>query len=210
LRLITFGCSLTYGDGLTDKTSAWPYILGKQLELSVANKAVPGFSNKQIWLACLKYEAFKPTDTVVILWSHLPRYTVLNNYDSIEKNTTYRIGELDWEHTPKALNKKLNSYFNDVFDEFDSKLDLYGKINHIDLHLKNIYKCNKVYHFVQDDYILWDENQFNSQSWNKINIPKIFMGEMRKQYPLANDNSHPGVECHSEYANKVFEWIKEQ
>ena len=69
-RIITFGCSFTYGhylehDQKQPSTSAWPSMLGTLMGLEVINKAIPGASNLEILLSILKFKFLK--DDIVIV-----------------------------------------------------------------------------------------------------------------------------------------------
>jgi hypothetical protein len=80
-KLITFGCSFTYGHGLPDclhknghgpldypSKMGWPSMLGNHLNLTVINKSVPGASNLEILYHLLNFN-FSNDDTVVIMWT---------------------------------------------------------------------------------------------------------------------------------------------
>jgi hypothetical protein len=84
-RLVTFGCSYTYGQGLPDCQSnrilgftfdsskpsklGWAQQVADALGLALINQAKPGASNLEILYAILEFK-FEKTDTVVIMWSH--------------------------------------------------------------------------------------------------------------------------------------------
>jgi lysophospholipase L1-like esterase len=72
MRLVTFGCSNTHGVGLSDRSKAWPHVVGKELNLEVVNNGIPGASNLEILHAILKYD-FKPSDIVVAMWTIVNR-----------------------------------------------------------------------------------------------------------------------------------------
>jgi hypothetical protein len=72
MRLVTFGCSNTHGVGLSDRSEAWPHVVGKELNLEVVNNGIPGASNLEILHAILKYD-FKPSDIVVAMWTIVNR-----------------------------------------------------------------------------------------------------------------------------------------
>lgn len=76
-RLVTFGCSLTAGTGLSETTSAWPYVLGRLMNRSVINKGFPGGSNIEILRNILSFNYHKD-DLVVIGWTYCHRDTVFN------------------------------------------------------------------------------------------------------------------------------------
>lgn len=70
--LLTFGDSFTYGEELTDLTSAWPYRMAKVLKTTVINHGSPGASNDEILRRL--YEELSSTDPekidmVIIGWT---------------------------------------------------------------------------------------------------------------------------------------------
>ncbi len=88
-RLIAFGCSFTFGQGLIDiypssnKSSrfAWPELLGNKLKRSVINRGKPGIGNLEILNRVLTTK-FEPSDIVVIMWSQFVRHDFFR-YDLI-------------------------------------------------------------------------------------------------------------------------------
>ena len=92
-RLVTFGCSYTYGEGFPDcerlseqdkhagvlrpspSKFAWPSLLAEQLSVPLDNCSFPGISNSAILDRILKYN-FQKGDIVCILWTHRVRSTV--------------------------------------------------------------------------------------------------------------------------------------
>jgi hypothetical protein len=222
-KLITFGCSLTEGAALPDiwvkdehgeyytsgpSKFAWPAVLGSKLNLQVDNKGRSGSSNKLIWLEALAYKDYSPSDVVVFLWSHMPRYTIITNYERIynsNKNPTLRAGDVRAKIIKnKDKRKQATLYFKHIYNEFDMQLELYGKMNHVDLHIKNNYNCKKVVHLLQ-----WDFNKL-SVDWNNIDVPSIHMGEYREKFPLGLDNVHPSIETHEHFATDIYNWIKNE
>ena len=83
-RLVLFGCSLTYGEGLPDCVTAagspgsspskmvWGELLGERLALPVVNCSLPGASNQLILDRILNFE-FENEDRVIVLWSFFTR-----------------------------------------------------------------------------------------------------------------------------------------
>lgn len=89
-RLVTFGCSFTYGDELPDCQSpvslkntpseyAWPQLTAQQLNLECVNMAEPSIGNKHILFKILNFD-FAPTDTVVIMWTLFERHCVIDDH----------------------------------------------------------------------------------------------------------------------------------
>lgn len=66
-RLITYGCSFTYGDELQNRESSWPYVLGKHIGLPCINLGVPNYSNDAILQDVPKTEL--ENALVVVCWT---------------------------------------------------------------------------------------------------------------------------------------------
>jgi hypothetical protein len=109
-RLVTFGCSYTYGHGLEDchiepkspgpspSKYAWPNLLGQMLGLDVVNCSNPGASNIHILWKLLNFD-FTDDDLCVIMWSHFGREPFSNlKYDS---------GNIDWDNYETNVVKSL-------------------------------------------------------------------------------------------------------
>jgi hypothetical protein len=79
-RLITFGCSYTYGIGLPDckdewdppSKHGWPKLLSDKIDLDLINVSCSGASNFEIVNNIINFE-FYESDTVVIMWTHYAR-----------------------------------------------------------------------------------------------------------------------------------------
>jgi hypothetical protein len=83
-RLVLFGCSLTYGNGLPDCATpdgspgpspskmVWGELLGERLACPVVNRSLPGSSNQLILDRILNFE-FENEDRVIVLWSFFTR-----------------------------------------------------------------------------------------------------------------------------------------
>ncbi len=82
-RLIAWGCSFTWGEGLDTvrpgfgqraSDRAWPALVAQQLNIPLRNLSEPGASNLWIADSVLNYE-FKPEDLVIIMWTWPTRTT---------------------------------------------------------------------------------------------------------------------------------------
>ena len=154
-RLITFGDSYTFGQGLdgTDTAhpdphpGAWPEHLGKLLGVDmVLNQSVPGSSNKLIWLTALNFE-FQPGDIVVFCWSCNQRWLQIRDIKNKKHivNKSYDFKRLkqygNWmEESPDIMEYYVNHWHPlDALHEFCSRLD------HIHQHISSI-TGNTVFH----------------------------------------------------------------
>ena len=87
-RLVAYGCSFTYGTGLSDSyysyepdwygplqpslDQSWAAVAARELGMTVVNRGVPGASNLEILVRALR-SAHEPGDILVFLWTHHPR-----------------------------------------------------------------------------------------------------------------------------------------
>ena len=90
-KLVTFGCSFTYGHGLSDciaadgsngpiaSEQAWPSLLGKLTGMEVDNASKPGSGNLMITKAIVDYSKYTKDTVVVIMWSNNDRETIYDN-----------------------------------------------------------------------------------------------------------------------------------
>ena len=110
--LLTVGDSFTYGTELTDRSLAWPYQLGKRLDLDVVNLAEPGASNDFILRTTVSgIERYNPT-LVVVAFTTPNRFERNGEHYTPTKNPNEfrewnEVWALDKFHTQVAL---LESY----------------------------------------------------------------------------------------------------
>ena len=97
-RLVTFGCSNTFGDSLDDTPSdenghvprvnkwnnpikpsryAWPAKLAERLSIPLVNAGWSGASNKRIWNNMINF-SYQEGDIVIVLWTNLGRHSVFH------------------------------------------------------------------------------------------------------------------------------------
>ena len=71
-RLITHGCSFTYGEELQDpSTSSWPALVANQLGIELLNLAQPAYSNDAILqdLVAQDINQSSYTDLIIVCWT---------------------------------------------------------------------------------------------------------------------------------------------
>lgn len=66
-KLITHGCSFTYGYELPDPSLSWPFVLAKKLDMECTNLGVPGYSNDEILEDLLKADL--SDSLVIVCWT---------------------------------------------------------------------------------------------------------------------------------------------
>lgn len=189
-RLVTFGCSFTYGHGLKDcivppvypglnpSNFAWPSQLASQLNLKCVNLSKPGSSNFEILNTILNFE-FLQTDVVVVMWSFFERDLLFN-----EKREHIRI-------FPTCDNLILKSWA-ETHCETDLMLRSWFYMHHAYLYLKLQGVEFYFLHVRPEKYFIK-----LTPTWaKKISLSKINFGKLSSLFPKALDNSHPGQESH--------------
>ena len=88
-RIVSFGCSLTYGEELEDSTSdglkfsklAYPGIISNSINADYYSYARPGYSNDSILRTVYNYltSDYRKGDFVLIGWSGIDRIELFNN-----------------------------------------------------------------------------------------------------------------------------------
>ena len=198
-RLITFGCSHTYGHGLDDcllpnympgplpSKYAWPSILRNLLNIKVINLSRPGSSNKMIWKTILD-TSLNEDDIVIILWTYRDRWCVFND-------TNDNVYEQDIG--PWIKNKLSKIYYKNFYSILDTKIDFYNRTNFIHYYLNS--KNIKNYHLVYEstkDFPKWNNVKFE---FDLINY---------ELWPKAKDNNHLGISAHEDIAKRIHKILK--
>ena len=206
-RLIAFGCSNTYGEGLEDcyvpggirhgkpsaSKTAWPNTFGNLLNCSeVINQSKPGASNKLIWKTIVDFN-FKQDDLVIIMWSHLERHCFFTN-----------------EHTMSLgpwINDKTNKFYYKVFySENDSILDFFNRADHSKRYLDSLHLVN--YHTAVGRTTV--NAILKSPKWFSVDFMNTSLHTIRALHPTALDGIHPGQHAHDQFANELHLEILER
>ena len=202
MRLVTFGCSNTYGQGLEDcywdgikqqypepSIYAWPQLVAHRLGIECCNESVPGASNKLIMHQVISFPLL-PTDTVVIMWSFPDRYCLLKNdtldYRRWDDDQNFKHKMIaQWERNPRSKN-----YYKFIYDEDDHRIMTNHYISYTRLYLEK--------HNVPNLHTTCSPD---------INHPLVFdiqHNTLLDVYPKALDNMHIGPEAHKEAANRIY------
>lgn len=214
-RLIAFGCSHTYGEGLPDcigtlnkpgvpipppSKFSWPYLLADKLSLECINYAVCGASNKEIQHSILDADLNK-NDTVVVLWTHHNRTCFLHSkkkspYQFMPSYTEKRKGN------PPARRNLNKIFYTHLFNEYDLQNETYVAIDHSYRYLINY--GIKVYNFTfsRDKKMISSELDF---------VPNWFLSPIKNLKLIDDygaDNMHPGLKAHDDLASQVYEIVK--
>jgi len=192
MRIIAFGCSYTYGHGLSDcleadKTTqgpmaskiAFPALLSKKLNCEYINLGKSGNSNKEIWHDILNFR-FQANDIAIITWTYFSRFCIIKS-DNIRRINP-------WKEEEKL-------FYMNYSNRHDMVIDFYGRLNHISSYLDNINIKN--YNFV----IEYPDVEI--PSWSQTNVLGKF-----EMLDKADDNCHPGVISHNEFADSIYNIIQ--
>ena len=204
-RLLTFGCSFTYGHGLPDchippdmpgnqpSKYAWPQLLADKLKYECINLSAPGSGNFQILMEVLKAN-YQKDDLVIIAFSYFTRYDFYKMTDKIDKGININFeGSEHKQHILAELGIK--------YLEEKTFWSNWLAIQHCELFLNS--KNIKNYSFMGMP-IGAREQQPKLISLNNFisNIPFILKDK-------ALDGEHPGIKSHKLQAELIYDRIKE-
>jgi hypothetical protein len=188
MRIIAFGCSCTYGHGLSDCLTddkvtqgpthsklAYPSVLSKKLKCDYINLGKSGNSNKEIWHDVINFD-FQKDDIAVVTWTYFSRFCIIKD-DSIKRINP-------WLDDSKA-------FYMNYSNRHDMIVDFYNRLNHLNFYLDS--KGIKNYNFVIE------ELDKNIPKWNNTNVLGLF-----EMIDKAEDHCHPGTISHNKFADKIY------
>jgi len=207
-RLVTFGCSYTFGLGLPDvhplvsikdtapSKFAWPNLLASKLGYDCINNSVPGSGNLEILLKVFQTE-YQPDDVVIVGWSHFTRYDfykiVSKNYDGA------RIYEKDKNFKKVVLESK----FSEINYQLNSFVKNWLCISHANLFLTTMGIKNYFY--------------LNTTGWEAENKPEYIpvdgnLNIYPEDYTIdqALDNAHAGLKSQELLAHLMYNKINNE
>jgi hypothetical protein len=88
------------------------------------------------------------------------------------------------------------AFFKYLHSDYDMLTDMYMRINHIDSIL-----CGKKRYHLQIESTI-------APKWNNTQIQEIYLNDYKIKYPRANDNSHPGILAHKEFASALIQTLE--
>lgn len=222
-RLITFGCSLTYGAGLPDcmhlpsikntllffsnvdnpSKYSWPALLGQHLELEVVNLGQPGASNVEILYNILEFD-YRPTDTVIVMWSTYARdLKFTKNFTDNTKSQNTIFGNVKrrlFDNTlavftsDRSETKKWIEYMSEY--DYCVKTQIY--MNHADLFFKS--KNLKYAHYPAYPAQLKEVSLNFLPVHNLCDTGLVWLDK--------TEDGHPGIESNKVMANNIYNFLK--
>ena len=218
MRLVTFGCSNTAGEGLDDAITtgnpgqpdrpsmfAWPQLLADQMNLENINMAQGGSSNKQITWTIQNFD-FQKDDVVVIMWSMPNRWCLITdnrNTDNLPKLN--KIGP--WKVRKKIKFAKTTSdyYYKHLYNEFDSLVDTYTRIDYVSNMLNNL-SIKNFHAMCRDDHLAITKEKILNWQTTKFLETTIHNSTV----DVAADHEHPGYASHRLIAEKIHKEIEDR
>lgn len=202
-RLITFGCSVTYGHALPDcfipptdpgpypSSLAWPSLLSKKLDLKVKNTARCGSSNLEILYKILNFK-FSKLDLVVIMWSYPDRDIIFGEKKLFKEQIMKPVGQ--WQ------NSTLANHWKQAHSLEDLATRSWFYIHHANLYLDSLGVEN--YNFFVRYRLVKDYKP------KYLNISGYFKTWPQIDYGL--DGLHPGIKTHEYMAEKINTYIEDE
>lgn len=193
MRIITFGCSHTAGEGLSDYKDdhspelCWPQQLARILDVECVNLGRGGSSNKAIWHTAMNsIDTIQKDDVVVVLWSHLNRWHIYHhpNTRGIEILPVYFDNK----------NSLSRMYFEHFFSHYDTVCDLMLRSDH----LHHRMPCKTLQFSV--DGLTADQKDMVKWSEGHIDISASFRNDFNLD---TSPDGHQGPKSHMKFAEFV-------
>ena len=207
MRLITVGCSQTYGHALPDcyvedsrtddglgvaeqpSKMAFPQLIGDYLELEVCNLSWPGGSTKNMWYELVHFD-YKPTDKVLCVWTFANRSMI------VKRGKKMHLGI--WPSLV-PMNKAYQKFVATSNSDEDLELQSYQYMDHahkvVAPQVESIlhYKLSKVQYETMPNWC-----EFKFQNALDCIVPPDTMD-------LALDDRHYGINSHKSIARQMIQ-----
>ena len=221
-KLVTFGCSFTYGHGLSDcmaedgsngptaSEQAWPSVLGKLTGMKVDNVSEPGSSNLMITKAIVDYSKYTKDTVVVVMWSNNDRETI---YKTGNEKLHMLPGFLDdtmpgtfwFDKDKNNFKKTITTYYENYHEDWNATLNQTIRMNFVHAFLKN--KGIKSFH-VHSEHHRLDINYFKKFNVRDLNLKYFNWGnDFCIDDALDVPNPHPGPNSHALLATNIRRWF---
>ena len=207
-RIVTFGCSHTYGHGLADcyllpscqpgptpSKFAWPQLLGQEFDKEVINMGKPAASNIEILSRILAFD-FIETDLVVIQWTYTPRDMLFGVTFNQQLGPSF----------PEVKTSNNKDYYM-LHNEYDTLIRSLFHIHHADMFFRH--KKLKYLHYMHEIEI----SRINIVTRSKLkwfNIPLNPFNILSLEIDKAVDGHHAGPKTQIEVSKTIISLIKEK
>jgi hypothetical protein len=227
MKLITIGCSFTEGQGLeNDKIECYSNQLSEKLNLEYYNFGLIGASNDYIFrkvFELIESDIITSKDIILIQWTHynrkeLPLIHNGKNWYYYPPNTYIPMSDKKISKLHAAVQ---NEYIGiDLVDEMymlkDAHEDLIKNYTYNFLH--NEYQKNTTKNYINSLYTYLDHfgyNHLHFFGWKNCVISDItknkflFLEENFGELTNTIGNAHPNKEGHLQWAEHLYQKIKE-
>ena len=193
-RIIIFGDSNSYGEGLDDPlTQNYGYHLSKLSNRIVVNNAIPSCSNTSILLEILKFN-FQPDDLVLIGWTYVGRELLM-----FDEHKCKHLGA--WIDSTDVLNR---AWLEHVNQDYDLMIKSFMHMSHA-----NHYLTQKNIKYIQ----FWFEGNYEIF---KLKEQTVWMNNVSMDFDLLTEIGHidsthckhPGPKSHEIAAEYVYNKFK--
>ena len=209
-RLVAFGCSNTYGEGLPDSWNtgderrwkgypskfAWPQVLAEKMNLECVNLGRSASSNKFISNLIAETD-FRQDDTVVVLWTFFSRSCFFQNDNTVKRILPQDIENVNLERDHRKWVKR---YYKEFYTDQDAIKDGYFRVNFAKLYLDSIGIKNHHYTCFTIQPTYGPDSIKPAPKWSCIDFPDIRFQNL----DIALDGKHPGVDSHKQLAIDIY------
>jgi hypothetical protein len=210
-RLVAFGCSNTWGEGLPDTWNAgdegrwqgqpskfaWPQPLADKMNLECVNMGEGGVSNKYIANLIAETE-FQQDDIVVVLWTYFTRSCVFQDDGSVRRILVQDISCLGMPTDHRKWNK---IYYKNFYTDQEAIKDGYFRANFAKLYLDSIGIKNYHYTCVDSGTQPTGPSSIKpAPKWSCIDFPDIKFINL----DTALDEMHPGINSQKRLAIDIY------
>ncbi len=184
MGLYVTGCSVTYGDDLTNgeiKNDAWPIIVGAELNMPVTNHGVSGGSNDMM-VADVMLNAINH-DHIIVGWSGIDRFTLEDstNWINVRFNKQLKQDFYAKKDYFKYYGQYHYLYWNSLIFNFKKWLI---QIISLQRYLKSLGKTYHMFSVVGNQFELFTtpKDQFIEKLGNEIDITKFSDEQILNKY----------------------------
>lgn len=137
-RLLTIGCSFTYGEELEDPhTQSWPALIAEEFDYELINLGLCGGSNDYIFRQAIEYTVDDRYDLVIVQWTEPSRFEVWNEWSSSPVNVSVNpSGEEVIDH----MLPWVKGYYKYSYNELFAFRNWAVKIQALQNYFKSIYQ----------------------------------------------------------------------
>ena len=200
-RLITFGCSHTYGQALKEReTQAWPYIVADKLNLECINEGQMGASITMMYHKLMNFD-YQQGDKVICLWSYPNRRHFYESKEEFKDVLPFQATHP--EKTTEEKHLRAAAYYDLIFTKYGNRFENRMMIHHSYNYLKSLgVKSYHTYVLNYEDPSLYFESRAGRVPYLKANWNNTWYNGDR-----GDDNSHGGVGVHKLFAKQILDEI---